>query len=129
MPARPTPPCAGATALVAEDDTGARAFIRQVLSGLGFTVLEAEDGPGAVRAAEAHAGPIELLVSDVLLPGFGGGELAAQLKAARPALKVLYLSGYDEHAVRDRLPAGAPFLSKPFHAAQLQGKVRDLLAR
>ncbi|HEV2104935.1 MAG TPA: PAS domain S-box protein, partial [Candidatus Eisenbacteria bacterium] len=100
------------TVLLAEDDERLRPLIRDVLAGLGYTVLAAEDAGAALAAARAHAGPIELLVTDVVLPGESGRELARALSALRPATRVRYISGYTDDTVvqQGMLEPGGAFL-------------------
>ena len=117
------------TLLVAEDEPAVRALTCHVLRAAGYTVLEAGEGEEAVRVAERHAGPIDLLVTDVVMPGLGGRELAERLAGRHPGLRVLYLSGYTDdavvrHGVRE---AQVAFLQKPFTTAGLAVKVRDVL--
>ncbi len=117
------------TVLVAEDEPAVRALTCRVLRGCGYAVLEAGGAGEAARAAGAHPGPIHLLVTDVVMPGVGGRQLAELLRADRPGLRVLYLSGYTDDAVvrhgvyHDRVH----FLPKPFAPAELARKVREVL--
>jgi CheY-like chemotaxis protein len=95
----------------------------------GYTVLEAPDGAAALKLAEAHAEPIHLLLTDVVMPEMGGGELAARLARARPDVRVLYMSGYPDDAVvrHGILEAQTSFLQKPFSLEGLARRVRDVL--
>jgi PAS domain S-box-containing protein len=129
-PAGP-PPRGTETVLLAEDEGPVRALARAVLEAHGYTVLEAADGRHALTAAALHAGPIHLLVTDLVMPGAGGRELAGRLREQRPGLKVLYLSGYTEDAVvrHGVLEAEADFLQKPFTREALARKVREVLSR
>ncbi len=129
-PAGP-PPRGSETVLVAEDEGPVRALIRAVLEAHGYTVLEAADGRQALARAALHAGPIHLLVTDLVMPGAGGREVAERLRELRPGVKVLYLSGYtDDAAVRHGvLEAEADFLQKPFTREALARKVREVLSR
>src|SRR5687767_2237015 len=103
-------PCDGAVVLLAEDEAMVRNVIGLVLRGMGLAVLEAADGPAALRLAGRHAGAIDLLVADVRLPGCTGPAVAARLD-----VPVLFLSGHPEEiACSADVPAGAPFLAKPF---------------
>jgi CheY-like chemotaxis protein len=115
--------------LLAEDEATVRGFAAQVLRAAGYTVLEAASGDDAVRAAEEAGGPIHLLVTDVVMPGIGGRDLAAVLGAVRPGLKVLFISGYtDDAVVRHGILEGeVQFLQKPFTPAALARAVRDAL--
>jgi CheY-like chemotaxis protein len=123
------PPCGGETVLLAEDEEGVRALGRLVLSGSGYTVLEAGDGEEALRLAGSHPGRVDLLVTDVVMPRLGGREVAERLAELRPGLWVHYLSGYTDdavmrHGVRE---AETAFLPKPFSPAALVRKVREVL--
>jgi two-component system cell cycle sensor histidine kinase/response regulator CckA len=93
-------------------------------------VLVAEHGADALRVSGAYDGPIHLLVTDVIMPGIGGRELADRLLQFRPALRVLYLSGYTDDSVmlQGVLASEMAFLQKPFAGADLAQKIRDVLA-
>ena len=117
------------TILVAEDEDGVRALVATVLREHGYTVLEASDATTAIESASRHGGPIDMLLTDVAMPGRTGPELAEALAGSRPGLKVLYISGYAEDSeVRQRL--GGPelsFLEKPFTVERLLTSVRAVL--
>jgi CheY-like chemotaxis protein len=117
------------TVLLAEDDPAVRALSRHALRAGGYKVLEAGDGAEAVRVAEVYLRPIHLLVTDVVMPGVGGRELAARLLALHPETKVLFVSGYpDDAVVRQGIrEEQAHFLQKPFSADSLAQKVREVL--
>jgi PAS domain S-box-containing protein len=128
--AAPTRPVEGTeTILVTEDNESVRRLVGTVLKGHGYTVLEAAEPAEALALAERHGGPVALLVTDVVMPGMSGRELARQLEAARPDLRVLYTSGYTDDAVVSHgvLEAGVAFLQKPFTPADLLRKVRAAL--
>jgi CheY-like chemotaxis protein len=131
-PAEASGPRGGSeTVLVVEDDADVRAFVTGVLRRLGYAVIEAADGPSAVRAAEA-AGTIDLVLSDVVLPGgMNGREVAAAVLRRWPRAAVLYASGYTQNAIthQGRLDPGVELISKPFTAPALGRRVRDLLDR
>jgi signal transduction histidine kinase/DNA-binding response OmpR family regulator len=117
------------TVLLVEDEVGLRALGRRILQRLGYTVLEAGDGRAALRLAQRHRGPIDLLLTDVILPQMTGVELARQLSALRPGMRLLFVSGYPgdalgRHGVAE---AGGRVLSKPFSPALLGRTVRDVL--
>jgi hypothetical protein len=96
------------TILVVDDDTWVRGLARDVLVAEGYRVLEAPDGPDAIRVA-ARPGPIHLLLTDVVMPGMNGCELAVRLAGARPDLKIVFMSAYDlETVLTDRAFAAAP---------------------
>jgi PAS domain S-box-containing protein len=117
------------TVLVAEDDPLLLPLARDVLKRLGYTVLEARTPADAMAVAQAHKGIIHLLVSDVVMPGESGLQLARRLLALRPNLRVLYISGYSDEAIvrHGLLDPGTTFLQKPFSPAALARKVRELL--
>jgi PAS domain S-box-containing protein len=117
------------TVLVAEDSEAVRAVTRQVLERQGYTVLEAPHGNAALALAAAHDGPIHLLLTDVVMPGLSGRQLADELTKRRPATRVLYTSGYTDDAVvrHGVLEAGIAYLQKPFTSASLARKVRETL--
>jgi len=116
------------TILVVEDDDDVRLHSTESLRELGFTVLEAVDGPSALRVLEMHP-EIDLVFTDVGLPGFNGQQLVEQARRLRPDVKVLFTSGYARAAIvhRGRLDEGVEFLAKPFTRAQLASRIRDVL--
>jgi signal transduction histidine kinase len=125
-----TAPAAGSeTILVAEDERMVRVLIRKVLEQAGYTVLLADGGAEALQLAERHAGRIHLLVTDVVMPGMNGRELARRLVEGRPDTKVLYLSGYADDAVERHgmLDPGTAFMQKPFSPSGLARRVREVL--
>jgi CheY-like chemotaxis protein len=97
----------------------------------GYTVLEARDGGEAVLLAGQHEGPIDLLLTDVVLPGMNGANLVECLVPLRPLMKVLYVSGYPDKAIVQHgvLKSGTSFLGKPFTPAKLVRTVREVLDR
>jgi PAS domain S-box-containing protein len=117
------------TLLVVEDEEGVRVLVRDFLRMNGYTVLEAPHGEEALRVAGQHAGNISLMITDVIMPGMNGRELAERMAVLRPAMKVLYISGYAESTVYRKgvLEPGAQFLQKPFGPPDLGRKVRDVL--
>jgi PAS domain S-box-containing protein len=119
------------TVLVAEDSQPVRQLAVRVLQGYGYTVLSAPDRDSAVRLAAEHAGPIHLLVTDVIMPDGGGPALAARMTVARPHLRVLYVSGYTDDAIAHHgvLEPGIALLQKPFTPISLARKVREVLDR
>jgi PAS domain S-box-containing protein len=117
------------TILLAEDEPGVRRLARVALERLGYRVLVAENGRDALEVAEAHGAPIDLLVTDVIMPELDGGQLARALVALRPGLKVLFVSGYVDDAIvrRGVQGAGVALLDKPFTANTLARRVRAVL--
>jgi PAS domain S-box-containing protein len=115
--------------LLVEDETGVRELAREYLEMTGYTVIVAGDGNTALEVAAMHAGPIQLLMTDVVMPGIGGCELAERITALRPEIKVLYMTGYTDQAVMHQgiLDADAILLQKPFTLATLAAKLRDIL--
>ena len=125
---------AGATAgtetvLLVEDVAALREIERRVLEGKGYRVLDAPSAHAALTLAEEFDGTIELLLTDVVLPGMGGRELAAQLQRARPGVKVLFTSGYtdDEVVRRGVFEGGFAFMQKPFTPETLTLRIREVL--
>jgi two-component system cell cycle sensor histidine kinase/response regulator CckA len=128
--ARAERPGSSETVLVVEDEPALRQLVRTLLDGGGYTVLVAEGVEAALALAERHRGAVHLLLTDVVMPGLSGPEVAAQLLAVRPEARVLYMSGYAGDLVGRRgvLPAGAALLVKPFTEASLLRMVREVLA-
>jgi CheY-like chemotaxis protein len=133
-PARPDPGVSnrvggGATVLVVEDQEAVRRLTKLTLASLGYHVLEAESGARACELAATFSGEIHLLLTDIVMPGINGRELALEILQLRPNLKVLLMSGYAEDVI---LPPGLPeseiaFLPKPFTQDVLAAKVREVL--
>jgi PAS domain S-box-containing protein len=119
------------TVLLVEDEEEVRVLARLVLRAGGYQVLEARDGEEALAVCQAHAGAVDLVVTDVIMPRLGGPELAARLRTLRPGARVLYMSGYTDDALgrQQLLGPDAPFLQKPFTVASLAAKVRAVLDR
>ncbi|WP_246848015.1 hybrid sensor histidine kinase/response regulator [Sphingomonas beigongshangi] len=117
------------TVLVTEDDDDVRAYTVDCLRELGYRVLEAHDGASALRLLDRQEQPIDLLFTDVVMPGMSGRELADEARVRQPRLKVLYTSGYTRDAIQHggRLDAGVEMIAKPFTYAALAQKIRDVL--
>ncbi len=116
--------------LLVEDETAVRAFATRALTMRGYTVLEAEDGEDALRVLEDHDGDIDLVVSDVVMPGLDGPGLVEKLRAQNPELKVIFMSGYAEDSFRKQLEESGGevhFLPKPFSLPQLAGMVKKVI--
>src|SRR6266496_4201045 len=84
------------TVLVAEDEVGIRSPLRRLLLAQGYRVLDASDGLGALEVAKRYSGPIHLLLTDILMPGMNGGDLARNLLLIRPGVRVIFMSGYSD---------------------------------
>jgi len=123
-PAAPPKPRRGesATVPVVDDETGIRELIRKILQRERYRVLEAGTAEEALAAAQGQS--IDLLITDVMLPGIRGPELARRMQQAAPKLKTLFISGYTGE---EQVPSGARFLAKPFTLASLLEKVRETL--
>lgn len=117
------------TVLVLEDDDDVRSYSAEILRELGYRVLEAHDGQSALRVLDQHA-RVDILFSDVVLPGgMTGAQVAAQARALRPKLKVLFTTGYARNAIihHGRLDKGVQLITKPFSFSDLAAKIRDVL--
>ncbi len=119
------------TILLAEDEESLRTLTRTTLEQCGYKVLEAKDGIEALAVSEAYDQSIDLLLTDIVMPGMGGRALAQELTRRRPEMKVVYMSGYTGQAVGSQGPIdpGSDFLPKPFTRAVLARKVREALDR
>ena len=117
------------TILLAEDESNLRYLARQFLEKQGYNVIEAADGARAMQIALAHQGTIHLLLTDVIMPGMNGRELAQRISEIRPQTKILYMSGYTENVIghNGTLDAGVRLLQKPFTLRELKNKVRQVL--
>jgi CheY-like chemotaxis protein len=118
------------TVLVVEDEEGLREVARKLLQAQGYTVLIAANADEAVRQFEGNAS-IDVLLTDVVMPGASGPELTRRLVERRPALKVIYMSGYTEEALAQHgvLKPGIAFLHKPFTSETLGRKICEVLDR
>jgi two-component system cell cycle sensor histidine kinase/response regulator CckA len=128
-PAPPAEPTTSETILIAEDEAAIRNLLRTVLGRAGYTLVEGSTAEEALERLESHAGPVDLLISDVVMPGLNGPELLARVRLRHPGVPVLFLSGYT-----DLTAFGAPmtedslaFLAKPFTPTALRNKVREVL--
>jgi two-component system cell cycle sensor histidine kinase/response regulator CckA len=121
----------GETVLVVEDEEAVLNLACRLLDGMGYHVLSAASPDEALRQAEAFAGPIHLLLTDVILPKMNGRELAEKIKAFRPAMKCLFMSGYTANVIAHRgmLDEGVQFIAKPFSMQELSAKARTALGK
>ena len=117
------------TVLLVEDDAPVRMVIQRILSNEGFKVIEADGGLSAISSCEDHTGPIDLLLTDVILPQLNGWQVADRVAATWPDVRVLYMSGYDENTVSESgvFASAGTFLEKPFTMSALLEKVRGVL--
>jgi CheY-like chemotaxis protein len=116
------------TILVVEDGDAVRNLVCLMLVQNGYRVLEARDGQHALRICEAHSQPIQLVLTDLVMPNMRGAELADRLRRARPDLRILLMSGYAEEPVVERLGRNPlAFLAKPFTSVELVDKIRQVL--
>jgi PAS domain S-box-containing protein len=115
--------------LLVEDEGSVRELLRELLESAGYSVLEASRPAEALELARAHSGPIQLLITDVVMPEMTGPDLAHRVAEIRPGLRMLFLSGYTEGVVADKglIGEGAHFLQKPFTTDALEAKVREVL--
>lgn len=116
----------GPVVLLVDDDPDVRELVAGALERHGFSVLAVGSGEAALEAAGAHA--VDILLSDVMLPAIDGFETARRLRASRPNLPVLLMSGYVARDTVDRHAAVSPVIRKPFSMAELVGRLREVLA-
>jgi two-component system cell cycle sensor histidine kinase/response regulator CckA len=114
---------------VVEDDTVVRELVRGILARRGYTVLAAKHGEETLALADGHDDPIHLLITDVVLPGLSGREIAERLQGSRPGVRVLYMPGYTDDAIirRGVVELQHALLQKPFAAEELERKVAKTL--
>jgi two-component system cell cycle sensor histidine kinase/response regulator CckA len=120
------------TLLVVENETAIKTLVQMALQRHGYVVLTAESGQEALRLAAAHQGPIDLLITDIVMPDLRGPELARRLVAQRPKLVTLFMSGYLDDALGEdasTLPVPVDFIQKPFSPSALAAQVREMLDR
>jgi two-component system cell cycle sensor histidine kinase/response regulator CckA len=117
------------TILLAEDEPSVRQLAAKILRQRGYRVIEAQDGRSALTAAATHTGPLDMLLTDVVMPDLSGPEVARRLLERRPTVKVLYMSGYTDDAVLQHgvMTQETAFLQKPFSPGALAAKVREVL--
>jgi two-component system, cell cycle sensor histidine kinase and response regulator CckA len=127
-PPRSQPVAGGTeTILLVEDEVALRELASEYLGSKGYKVLEAGDRKAAVKVCKDFEGPIHVMLTDVVMPGGGGPDLAKVVLETRPDLRVIYMSGYTDRVVSEKLGEGATFLQKPFSLEHLAGKIRSLL--
>jgi len=119
------------TILVVEDENSVKKMVREILTKLGYTVLVAGEGHSALELCSAHPRPIQLMVTDVVMPGIAGPDLARAVKILRPETKVIFMSGYTENSMlaHELIEPEANFLQKPFTPEEFARKVREVLDR
>ena len=119
------------TILLVEDDKQVRDLTHSILAGCGYSVLVAEDGPAVAKFCQSHAGDIDLLLTDVVMPTISGRQVASQISVRWPRVRVLFMSGYTENSIVHHgvLDSDTQFLAKPFTPAALADKVREVLDR
>jgi CheY-like chemotaxis protein len=124
-------PSGAETVLLVEDEAILREIIEESLESLGYAVLTVANGAEAIELSARFGGRIDLMLTDVIMPGMGGSDLAGRLAEQRPETKVLFMSGFTDDSVllHGVLAEGLPFLEKPFTAAALARKVREVLDR
>jgi PAS domain S-box-containing protein len=122
---------ASGTVMVVEDEVSVRRLACRVLRARGYSVLEASDASEALRLLRQHEGSLDLVLTDIIMPGLSGPALVERLLLDAPDMKVLYITGYSEDAIRQQgvLPASGALLEKPFTAHQLAERVRGVLAK
>ena len=121
--------CDSETLLIVEDQDEVRHFVVGVLKSLGYKVMEFGTGSEALLAVEQHVGPIHLLLTDVVMPGMNGKELAGRVKLLRPEIRVVYMSGYAADVISQRglLDPGVQYIAKPFSRDALAARIRETL--
>jgi two-component system, cell cycle sensor histidine kinase and response regulator CckA len=117
------------TLLLVEDESAVRESVRRLLEGQGYTVIEARDGAEALRLYDRNATGIDLVLTDVTMPGIGGFELVQQLRARRPDLRVVFMSGYADKALATNgaIPHHTAYIEKPFNVKTLVQRLREVL--
>jgi CheY-like chemotaxis protein len=115
------------TILLVDDEDSVRAIVVKILRRAKYNVLEAENGEAAIRIAETHPGKIDVVITDMYMPGLRGREVVERIAPARPGLRALFISGYADQDVRTGVPEGANFLNKPFSGQELSSAVEKVL--
>jgi CheY-like chemotaxis protein len=119
------------TVLVVEDEKPVQKMVRGILTRLGYSVLEAGEGQEALELCGSHTAPIHLMVTDVVMPGMAGPDLARAVKILRPETKIVFMSGYTENSMlqHELIEPDANFLQKPFTPEEFAQRIRDVLDR
>lgn len=115
------------TILLVDDEQSVRAIVVKILRRARYNVLEAEDGDAALRIAASHPGKIDLVITDMYMPGLRGPEVVQRLAPTRPGIRALFMSGYADQDARTGVPPGANFLNKPFSGQELAMAVEAVL--
>jgi DNA-binding NtrC family response regulator len=115
------------TILLVDDEHAVRLIVLKILKRAKYNVIEAASGEEALKLADAHKGAIDLVVTDMFMPGMRGPEVIENLMVKRPGLRVLFMSGYADHDPKSGVPFGAHFLGKPFSANELAAAVESAL--
>ena len=115
------------TILLVDDEKSVRSIVTKILQRANYRVLEAESGEAALKISDSHPEKIDLLISDMYMPGLRGPEVAKALAPRRPGLRILFMSGYADPDSRSGVPLGANFLNKPFSGKELAAKVEEVL--
>jgi CheY-like chemotaxis protein len=118
----------GETILIVEDDDGVRQYASEILRDLNYQIIEAKDSAAALRLIEANK-PFDLLLTDVVLPGINGRELASEVERRRPGTKIIFMTGYSRNAIvhHGRLDPGTELIQKPLIERALARKIRQVL--
>jgi two-component system cell cycle sensor histidine kinase/response regulator CckA len=127
LPLSQTVPTGSATILLAEDTAALRGILVEFLTASGYTVLEAADAKEAVNLAAQHNGPIDILLTDIVMPGLLGTELLTEIRKSRPRIRPIFMSGYSDKKFTD-IDKTAVYLQKPFALTLLAQKVKSALA-
>ena len=129
MPAPTPPPASGGkeTLLLVEDEQPVRESVRRLLEWQGYTVLEASSGTDALQLYESNEEGIDLVVTDLIMPGMSGQELVDQLRARRPELRALFMSGYADQPSNGAVRGGTAYVEKPFTGEVLMQRLREVL--
>jgi two-component system, cell cycle sensor histidine kinase and response regulator CckA len=116
-----------ATILLVDDEQSVRSIVLKILVRAKYNVLEAENGEAALRIADTHEGTIDLVITDMYMPGLRGPEVVQGLAPKRPGIRALFISGYADQEQRTGVPPGANFLHKPFSGQELTAAVEAAL--